>query len=100
MSIAPPTKLLSSGVVRLFAVSCNLFDTTDEVTPGIAAALIAPDNPATVLVGLAGTGTDVPLITIVSLAVSPVGAKGLVSVGQDCFHKSDPSCTHAFVEFL
>jgi hypothetical protein len=93
--------LLTSGVVRLVAVNCNLpAEVTVDVTPAIEAELMAADNPTTVLSVDAGTATDVPLITIVLPAVRLVGDNVPVNVGQDCFHASDPNCTQALRVFL
>jgi predicted glycosyltransferase len=100
ISIAPPIKLLTSGLVKELPNNCNLPDTTAAVTPGIAAVLMAAANPATVLLVDAGTVAVSPLITIILPAVRLLGVPVPVIVGQDTFQSSDPTSTQAFVEFL
>jgi hypothetical protein len=100
ISIAPPIKLLASGLVKELPNNCNLLDTTAAVTPGIAAVLMAAANPATVLLVDAGTVAVSPLITIILPASRLEGVPVPVIVGQDTFQSSDPTSTQAFDEFL
>ena len=59
----------------------------------MAAVLMALLRPSTVLLGLAGTVTVVPLITTVLFTVRSTGAKVPCMVGQAVFHSSLPTST-------
>ena len=95
---------MPSSAVELSAVAVasankhNLLSITALYTPVIPAPafaeLIAALSPATSLFGIAGTATDVPLITMVLVAVkSAVTALVAVAVGQLSFQSLLPTGT-------
>ena len=68
--IIPPLSVDPSASARPLPYNTKrLLESTAAVTPVIAATLIALTSPASVLFVLAGTATDVPLITITLAAV-------------------------------
>ena len=72
MRISPSSCVDPSAVAWLSANKHSLLSITAEYTPTMLAVLIAPLSPWMVLLLAVGTATDVPLITMVSLAVRVV----------------------------
>ena len=94
ITMMPSSAVEPSAVAVASANKHNLLSITAEYTPVMAAVLMAALSPATSLFGIAGTATDVPLITIVLVAVkSAVTALVAVAVGQLNFQSLLPTST-------